>query len=189
VQAASSADRPRPRGSGPTRSGYGSASRRDRSPPGQGCAADDGRRSIEALVRCPDWIRLPLGQPLLQRLSSGRFRSRGAEQSAPLISVAGVPGVVALWIEHRVLGSVTLDSRSSAGHRRNQKPGWKQALQAFPIYFQGRTPHPMTATITYTAGQTLPAAESRVPRAVRQKHASRLQRRVSDRAASMTTGC
>ena len=59
-------------------------------------------------------IRLLLGQPLLQRLSSGRFRSRGAEQSAASISVAGVPGVVAIWIEHRVLGTVTLEELAHA---------------------------------------------------------------------------
>jgi putative transposase len=35
--------------------------------------------------------------------------------------------------------------------------GWKQALQAFTIYFEGRIPTPMrTATITYTDGRTLP---------------------------------
>ena len=34
--------------------------------------------------------------------------------------------------------------------------GWKQALQAFTIYFEGRIPNPMTATITYTDGRTLP---------------------------------
>jgi transposase-like protein len=35
--------------------------------------------------------------------------------------------------------------------------GWKQALQAFTIYFEGRLPNPMkTATITYTDDRTLP---------------------------------
>jgi hypothetical protein len=42
--------------------------------------------------------------------------------------------------------------------------GWKQALQAFTIYFDGRIPTPHeTATITYTDGRTLPPPDG--PRA------------------------
>ena len=34
--------------------------------------------------------------------------------------------------------------------------GWKQALQAFTIYFDGRIPTPWTATITHAERRTLP---------------------------------
>jgi hypothetical protein len=44
--------------------------------------------------------------------------------------------------------------------------GWKQALQAFTIYFDGRIPPHETATLTYTDGRTLPWGERRRPAAV-----------------------
>src|SRR6478735_2204378 len=39
--------------------------------------------------------------------------------------------------------------------------GWKQAMQAFTIYFRGTHPHHMTATITYTDTLTGPHEEVR----------------------------
>ena len=41
--------------------------------------------------------------------------------------------------------------------------GWKQALQAFTIYFEGRIPTPMkSATITYTDDRTLPPDQGKL---------------------------
>jgi hypothetical protein len=53
-------------------------------------------------------IRLFLGQPLVQRLPPGLFGSGGAESTAAPVSVTRVPGVVAVSVEHCVLGAVTL---------------------------------------------------------------------------------
>jgi hypothetical protein len=40
--------------------------------------------------------------------------------------------------------------------------GWKEALQAFPDLLRRTNPDPMTATITYTDGRTLPALRDRL---------------------------
>lgn len=56
-----------------------------------------------------DGVRLLLGQPLVQRLPSSLLRSGGAESTGASVLVTRVPGVVAVSIEHRVLGAITLE--------------------------------------------------------------------------------
>ena len=62
--------------------------------------------------------------------------------------------------EQAVLKVLYLAVRNLEEYRRPnvgiRSSGWKQALQAFTIYFEGRIPTPCTATITYTDGRTLP---------------------------------
>src|SRR5829696_2623262 len=108
-----------------------------------------------------DGIRLLLGQPLLQRLSSGRFRRRGAEQSAASISVAGVPGVVAIWVERRVLGAVTLEELAhviASGHVPTSELA---ALAATWQAANGRSPSTLARVLHVSGRETARAAAPR----------------------------
>jgi len=60
-----------------------------------------------------DGVRLLFGQPLVQGLPLGLFGSGGAESTGASVSVTCVPDVVAVSIEHRVLGAVTLEELAS----------------------------------------------------------------------------
>jgi hypothetical protein len=64
---------------------------------------------FEIAALAVDNVQLFLGEQLLQGFPAGRFRSGGAESKHALVSVTGVPGVVAISVEHRVLGAVTLE--------------------------------------------------------------------------------